>query len=499
MKKYFYLILLAFAAITTQSCKHRTDTPSIDLVKDSVFYYAKEDYLWNDAIPSYDAFNPRQYSSTSDINSLQSEIDAISQLKINPATQKPYEYNSSYPGESKYSFIDQGQTGQTLLGNNADFGFFPVYGPLNSTDLRIRYVNPGSPAAKAGIHRGELITAITGVPSLDGSVSSNISYINAALSAASITMTLKRANNTTYTTTVTAASYTANPVMKDTIYNVTASKKVGYLVLSTFTALTNAQSKLDAAFDHFISNNITDLVVDLRYNGGGYVETAEYLDNLIIPAAKSGTTMYTSYFNAGLQADNYPLLSNIFAISKGDFSIPKNTVNFSKKKTLSGINNVIFIVTNRTASASELAINNLIPHMNVKLVGTTSYGKPVGFFGIPVGGYTLYIAEFETKNAAAKGGYYAGMQPASADYPGYYSSDDVTHDFGDPAENLLARSLSYINIGTYSTPQQQVQNLAGINLLSAQQQAALNSKFKDKTFNGMIFDRNKMRLKRGHY
>lgn len=492
MRKYFYLFLASITALGATSCKHRSDTPTLDLVKDSIYMYAKEDYLWNDALPSTDVFGPRGFSASSDLTALQMEVDALSQYKKNPLTQLPYEYNPAYPGESKYSFIDQGQTSTLLGGNNSDFGFFPVYGPLSNTDLRIRYVNPGSPAAAAGMHRGEVITAIAGVASLDGSSSTNIAAINAALSAKSITMTLKRANGTTYNATVTAASYTANPVMKDTVYTTSNNKKVGYLVLSTFTSPDNAKGPLDAAFNYFIAQNITDLIVDLRYNGGGYVETAEYLDNLIVPAVKSGSKMYTSYYNAQLQADNYPLLANVFNIKKGDFSQATNTINFSKQKTLNITGNVIFIVTGRTASASELTINNLLPHMTVRLVGTTSYGKPVGFFGIPIDIYQLYIAEFETKNSIGGGGYYTGMQPGTTDYPGYYTNDDVTHDFGDPTENMLARSLSYINVGTYSIPGQQVQSLNGVTLLSTEQQARLNAGFKDHPFNGMLYKNNKL-------
>jgi carboxyl-terminal processing protease len=498
MKKYFYLILLASAALTTQSCKHRTDTPGIDLLKDSIYYYAKEDYLWYDAIPSYDAFNPRQYSSSDDLSTLQSEIDALSQLKINPDTKKAYEDNPLYPGESKYSFIDQGQTGQILAGNNSDFGFYPIYSTVSNSDLRVRYVNPGSPAAKAGLHRGELITAIAGVPGLDRTSSTNISYINGALAGSSITMTLQRANGTSYTATVAKASYTLNPVMKDTTYTINAGKKVGYIVLSTFSQLTNAQPAIDAAFNRFVTNGITDLVVDLRYNGGGYVTTAEYLANLIVPASKTGTTMYTAYYNDRLQADNYPFLSQIFSLSKGDFSTT-NTDNhkvFAKQNGLNITGNVIFIVTGNTASASELVINSLIPQMNVKLVGTTSYGKPVGFFPIPVGAYDLYLAEFELRNSLGKSNYYAGMQPGSTDFPGYYTSDDYLHDFGDPVENLLARSLSYINVGTYAVPGIQLQSVNSN--LTASQNAA-NIKFKDGTFKGMIFDNKQMKLKRGRH
>ncbi|RKR85442.1 peptidase S41-like protein [Mucilaginibacter gracilis] len=497
MKKNFYLLFVALTALATTSCKHHTETPSIDLVKDSVYMYAREDYLWYDALPTTDAFNPRGFTASSDLAALQKEVDALSQYKINPVTGKPYEYNRSYPGESKYSFIDQGQTSTILGGNNADFGFFPVFGPLSNTDLRVRYVNPGSPAANAGLHRGELITNIVGVPKLDTN-STNINYINRALSANSITMTLQRSNGTTYTATVTAASYTANPVMKDSVYTTSNGKKVGYLVLSTFTDLkTNAKAPLDAAFNYFIAQNITDLVVDLRYNGGGFVETAEYLDNLIAPASLSGSPMYTAYYNNKLQANNYPLLTNL-GFAKDDFTIANNTSYFSKQKTLNITGNVIFIITGRTASASELTINNLRPHMNVKLVGTTSYGKPVGFFYIPIDTYELYLSEFETKNSAGQGGYYSGMTAGSTDYPGYYSADDVAHDFGDPTENLLARSLSYINVGTFSIPDKQIESTNGVPTLSVAQQAELNSKIKDhNAFTGMLF-KDRFKARRRH-
>lgn len=498
MKKYLYISLIVITGLFA-SCKknndittnNNTDTTksasTLDLVKDSVYLYAKEDYLWYDALPSYTVFNPRSFTGSSDIDALQKEVDAISQYKINLATNLPYEYNASYPGESKYSFIDNGQTSQILQGNNGDFGFFPVY-YTSYTDLRVRYVNAGSPAAIAGMHRGDLITAINNSTNLDGSITANINAINNALQANTIALTLKRNNGTTYSVNLSTATYTLNPVMKDTIYNGTNGKKIGYLVFSTFTTLTNAKAPLDAAFNYFVNNGVTDLVVDLRYNGGGAVETAEYLDNLIVPAAKTGTTMYTYYFNDKLQNDNYPLLSKVFSISPGDFKAANNIQSFSKKGSLN-INNVTFIVTGRTASASELTINNLLPEMNVKLLGSITYGKPVGFFPIPINKYNLYVPEFETKNSANQGGYYNGMTPGSATYPGLSAADDVSKDFGDPNEGLLAHALSYTNTGTFAIPAKQVASTSGLTMLSTEQQKALNSKFDSHLFTGMVFNK----------
>src|ERR1700761_8077668 len=170
MKKAFYAIIL-LAGIFTASCKK--DKPgssnslqpsktglTLDLVKDSVFLYAKEDYYWYDALPAYATFNPRSFTGSDDITALTNEVNAISQYKINTATGKPYEYYSPDPGEAKYSFIDEGEVSTELNGTNGDFGFEPLYNDVN--DLRIKYVYPGSPADLAGVKRGYKITSING-------------------------------------------------------------------------------------------------------------------------------------------------------------------------------------------------------------------------------------------------------------------------------------------------------------------------------------------------
>ena len=463
MKRNFYLTICLLIAAFFTACKKDQPTitastgttvptsgTALDHVKDSVYLFTQEDYLWYDAIPTYDVFKPRAFTGTTDALALQSEVDALSQYKINAATTKPYEYEASYPGEAKYSFIDQGQVATSLGGTNGDYGFSPTYN--TASDLRIKYVYPGSPADKAGLVRGYQIISIAGVPSLTYTSSSSTNYtalINALFSSTTITMTVQKPDNTTFSVTLNTASYTINPVLKTKILDVGSGKKIGYIVFNTFTVPDNAKAYLDAAFTNFTAEGITDLVVDLRYNGGGSVATAEYLSDLIVPSAKTNTLMYAAYFNDKLQNDKYPLLAQKYRINAGDFKPAKNQTNFVKAGSLN-ISRVFFIVTGSTASASELTINNLIPQMNVQLIGTTTYGKPVGFFAIPIGSYQLYVPEFETKNAATQGGYYAGMTPGSATYPGVDASDDVTHDFGDANEALLAKAILYTTKGTYA-------------------------------------------------
>jgi carboxyl-terminal processing protease len=393
MRKIFYLIVLLSATLLT-SCKKdpkpNTDTDPIeptkvgsklDLIRDSVYLYANEAYYWHDAMPDYATFKPRSFDGATDLAALQSEVDAISQFKINPATGKPYEYYAADPGTSKYSFIDNGEVSDELGGVKGDFGFAPFYN--TDSDLRIKYVYPGSPAAGKGIKRGYQIMDINGRNgsglTYDGDgTGTNLNFlINAYSNSETIKMTLKRPDATTFTVTLNTTSYTVNPVLAQKVITV-GSRKVGYIVFNTFTSDANAKPKLDAAFSNFAAKGVTDLVVDLRYNGGGYVSTAEYLSNLIAPASKSGSLMYTTYYTDNLQNNKHPLLSAIYNIGADDFKPENNQVLFTKAGTLNATR-VFFIVTGSTASASELTINNLLPVMNVKLIGTTSYGKPVGF------------------------------------------------------------------------------------------------------------------------
>lgn len=510
MKKHtLYLTALLFSIVYFTACKKNSPLPAtsnpnaipttgtaLDKVKDSVYLFTQEDNLWYDALPGYGTFKPRSFTGATDLEALQKEVDALSQYKINPATNKAYEYSANYVGEAKYSFIDQGATATALGGTKGDYGFNANYN--TATDLRIRYVYPGSPADKAGLARGYQITAITGVSSLTYTGGSGTNYtalVNALFNSTTITMTVQKPDNSTATVTLNTASYTVNPVIKTKVITLDNGKKMGYLAFNSFTVLANAKANLDAAFASFTAAGVSELVVDLRYNGGGSVETAEYLSNLIVPTAKTNTPMYTEVFNDKLQNNKYPLLAKKFGIDvvkyPNEFKAAYNKATFAKVGTLD-ISRVFFIVTGSTASASELTINNLIPEMNVQLIGSTSYGKPVGFFGIPIGPYQYYTPEFETINSANNGKYYAGMTPGSTTYPGALANDDLTHDFGDVNEASLAKAVSYSVKGTYSVTNPNVKTLnasRGGTALSEDQLNQVARDFSRKEVNQMILER----------
>ena len=522
MRKLIYLFLILSVGLVV-SCKkdnksdnngNNTIAPSktgstLDLIRDSVYLYSKEAYLWYDGLPEYAAFNPRSISGSNDLSALVNEVDKISQYKINPATGKPYEFYESSPGEAKYSFIDEGGTSTQLNGVNGDFGFAPLYNLAN--DLRVKFVYAGSPAGLAGMKRGDQITKINGRTSLtyDTNVSGggpNVDFaVDAIYNKSTVAMTLKRTNGTSYDVTLNVTNYNVDPVIVSKVIDLGNGKRVGYIVFNTFVSPEVAKPKLQAAFNLFTSSPITDLVVDFRYNGGGYVSTAEYISNLIVPTAKNGTTMYTTYYNDKLagytpatrqssilanQVRKDPSNNTTYNYAQFDYS--PDVVKFEKAGSLNNLSNVFFIVGGNTASASELVINNLraVMNSNVKLIGKKTYGKPVGFFDIKINKYELFVTEFVTKNSAGQGDYFDGMQPGTAAYPGYDDYDDVTKEFGDPAEGLLAHALNYLRTGTYMSQTQTGQSVdVGLRSFSAVQSRDMRLKLDDHKFNGMIHDK----------
>lgn len=440
-----------------------------ELTKDSIFLYAKEVYLWNDALPSYEQFNPRKYNqSSNELENFNRELFAITQFKINPSTGKPYEFFSETSASPKYSYItdheskDPSKTKRisavNLEGVGTDFGFgFRGLGTEASYQIYIRFVNPGSPAAKAGLSRGDIITQLNDRKFGSG-FANDVNFILSAFDMQTFNLAGIKPDGTTFTRTLSKSTYTSNPIFRDTVITV-SGKKIGYFAFARFSSAANAESVLTDVFSKFASSGVTDLVVDFRYNGGGFVSTAEHLTNLIAPSSLNGKVMFTEHFNSLMQNGQANILKKQpltdgndrqrFSNGKAltyfdvDYSVAGNTNKFSKKGTLEGISKVVFIVTGNTASASELVINNLKPHLDVKIVGEKSYGKPVGFFPIKIDKYDVYYSMFQSRNSVGEGDYFAGFTPDKTAF------DDFTRNFGEPQEVSFATAIKYITQGTF--------------------------------------------------
>jgi hypothetical protein len=204
-------------------------------------------------------------------------------------------------------------------------------------------------------------------------------------------------------------------------------KIIAYTALGSFPALSSIRPKLNEVFEKMAAEKPKYLILDLRFNGGGYVETAEYVANLIAPSTLNGKIMYSEQFNPTLQNGKATILrhqpyvdeTGKTIIYKGrsatlndvDYTEIGNTYRFDKKGKLESLQDIYIIVSGQTASASELLISCLKPYFNVKLIGEKTYGKPVGFFGINIDQYTVYLSSFLIKNALGWSDYFNGIQP----------------------------------------------------------------------------------------
>ncbi|WP_207535914.1 S41 family peptidase [Desertivirga arenae] len=489
-----------------------------ELTKDSIFLYAKQVYLWNDALPSYEAFNPRKYNQSSDpLDNYYSELFAITQFKVNPATGKPYEYVSASANYPKYSYITDEESNNppttatgsvpvvsevTLEGVGTDFGIaLSAVGSQTSYQIYIRYVSPGSPAAKNSLNRGDILTQIND-HKLGANFATDQDVVNRAFDQATLRLTGKKSSGEAFTRSLTKQTYNSSPVYKDTVFT-SGGKKIGYLAFARFANPSNALGPLNTVFNKLTAVGVQDLVIDLRYNGGGYVSTAEHLANLIAPSSLSGQVMFTEYYNQTMQKGEATILKNqplldangksqfqngrLITYNDIDYSVGENTYKFQKEGSLNSVKNVVFIVTGNTASASELLINVLRPYLNVKIVGSTSYGKPVGFFPINIDKYDVYYSMFESRNSKSEGGYYQGFVPDAA------SADDVTRDFGDPQEASLAAAVRYLTTGTLTASIQATTKVMGKNVTLSS--STVKEVSKEDSFKGMIELPSRLKLK----
>ncbi|WP_166437286.1 S41 family peptidase [Niastella caeni] len=405
--------LLLVIAFTSVSCRKNHDVISSEVKNDTAANYARDIYLWYNNIPA--TFNAHTYT---DPNGVMEGIRAFSE---EPGFSTPVD---------RWSFaILKSDWEKMSAGIGGDFGMNVFF--LNNNDLRVSYVERESPAGKAGIKRSWHIKQING--NADVTAANAPDIIRAVYQSVTGTFLFGRPNKADTAITLKAASYREHPVLFDSVYT-TGSGKTGYFVFNSFLGDTNEiKNEFVRIFDKFNVQHVQDVVVDLRYNGGGYVSVQNLLANYLVPAAGNNDVMLTEEFN-----DRY--------------SSYNTTEKFVKKGTLN-LNRLFFIVSQNTASASELLINSLMPYMEVQLVGPThTHGKPVGFYPIPVFDWYIFPVSFRTINKNGEGNYFNGLNL------NYQVMDGLDKDWGDVGEGCLSSVLRYISSGSFArlgvTPQQ---------------------------------------------
>ena len=404
MKKL--LIILFLATVGFLSCKKDIPpaiiAPTVDeKARDYLYDAMNQDYLWYSLMP----------------------------VVVKTNYKDPYELLDAmmYKTLDRWSFIQtynqyQAQSQGSFVGHGISMGL-----DLTKTAVRIAQIYNKSPLYKKGVRRGWIIKKLNGTPLAQVFIDKDSATYNHLIgkSQAGITNTFLFQTPAGKDSTIisTKAAFILNTViLSDTLH--LKSGVTGHLVFDQFIPPSNHE--LDSAFTFFKQNNITDLIVDLRYNGGGDMNVLTNLASYIAGAAKFNTTFLKSTFN------------------------DKNTISDKSFKfnTVSSpliLKKMVVITTRGTASASEDLINGLKPVLDVRCIGDTTNGKPVGMIGIQYKtDYMFFPITFSLVNSADQGGFYAGFVPDK------YVPDDITHDWKDRNESCLSEAIYYMEHGNVS-------------------------------------------------
>jgi C-terminal processing protease CtpA/Prc len=250
----------------------------------------------------------------------------------------------------------------------------------------ITYIKPGTPAEAAGLKRGDYFLTINNTQITTENYSSLIDEIYEPHILGLAILSGNTIEDTKNVSLSVIENYAENPILLDTVYKI-GGTNIGYFVYNFFATddgdgSLRYEKELNEIFRNFKSANIDELIVDLRYNGGGTVRTAEALASMI-----SGRSTKDVFYNVEYNELVSSELKREYGDDYGKTYFPENIVRYNSAGTvvertpinsLSGLSTVYFIVTDRSASASELLINGLSPFMNVTLVGEKTYGKNVG-------------------------------------------------------------------------------------------------------------------------
>ena len=435
----FFLVVFGF-----QSCQDNDDigAPAYLEVNDFIWKGLNLYYLWQADVPN---LADDKFKTQTQLNIFLSGYPQPENL-FESLLYKPASLNPAAEAVDRFSWIVddylelEGQLQGTTNNNGVDY---ILYKRENSDEIFgvVRYIIANSDASTKNIKRGDFFTGVNGTQL-------SLSNYQALLFGSNNDYTLNLADYNGgaitpngKTVALTKTILDENPILVNKVI-VSGSHKIGYLMYNGFYA--NYDTQLNNAFGALKSQGITDLVLDLRYNSGGSIQTATRLASMIT-GQFTGQVFAKQQWNDKIEpyfaANDPESLKNLFTDKMGTTAI--NSVGMTK----------IYILTStNTASASELVINGLKPHIGVVQIGDVTKGKNVGsvtLYDSPTFGkekrnpnhrYAMQPIVLKIVNSAGFGDYQSGLDP-NFTLKETVSNLDV---LGSPTEPLLSLAIGKI-------------------------------------------------------
>ncbi len=391
-----FLVLLSGVFLFSSCRKDEEEDEEQRIVVNEEFHELMQKwYFWYDDMPEV---NPSQYGDP---------YELLEALRFRPLDRWSYisskEEFESYYQESKF----------------IGYGFGSAWD--EDGRLRVAYIFSTTDMYEEGVRRSWIIDKVNGTSVRSGT---NINQLLGANEVGvSNTFSLINPQGELVEMTLEKKEVVMNTVLHKEVLDA-GSKKAGYIVFKGFTQ--PSFDELDSAVTLFLSEGIDELILDLRYNGGGQTSVANYLASIIGNENIRDQPFAEYQYNDKNEDQNF---IDTFQLADQNLVLDR----------------LVTIASRQTASASEMVINGLKPFMPVYIVGDNTYGKPMGMNAWYYGEeYAFVPVTFKIANADGEGDYFDGLNADS------YVSDDITRFFGDPEETSLKEALKFIETGSFS-------------------------------------------------
>lgn len=326
----------------------------------------------------------------------------------------------------RWSFMERSADFDRFFGEGRTLGYGVFLAGIETAGdparpLVVRYVEPRSDAATRGVVRGDTVVAVNGRPAADIVAADDFAVFTPADEGQTLDLLLRR-DGAERVVTLRASAYALSPVTLTRVLTTPQGRRMGYLHVKDMVDV--AEPALDDAFAQMRSTGVDDLVIDLRYNGGGLVSTARRLASYV-----NGPRTRDQVFARLLYNDHRARDEN-------------ETIRFDTRSQALSVQRVYVLTGPRTCSASELLVNGLRPFVDVVTIGDTSCGKPVGFRPVSRCDTTFSAVNFEAVNARDEGRYFAGIAASCR------VAEDFSRALGEADEPLLAAARAHADSGS---------------------------------------------------